>query len=145
MGKWIEESGIINCPTGLLGFPHTHRFMILESDVDQPIFRWLQSVDDSEVAFLVADPEIFIENYWETVSVSDLSDCDLQPFEMPIFLVIITVPAEDPYTMTANLLAPLVLSPRTKTIKQVVLSNSNYSSQHPIFERVRAALVGGIP
>ena len=142
MGKWIEEHGVLSCPNGLLGFPHAKRFVILEeSEGKEPIFRWLQSVDDPDVAFVVADPDLFVKNYLENISVGDLRECHLKGDESPIFLVIVTVPADDPFGMTANLLAPIVLSPITKTIRQVVLSNSAYASHHPVFEKVRAALV----
>jgi len=143
MGKWVEEHGVIDCPNGLLGFSHAKRFIILEeSEGKGPIFRWLQSVDDPDVAFVVADPNLFVENYLESIPMGDLNECGLKEYEVPVFLVIVTVPADDPFGMTANLLAPLVLSPLTKTIRQVVLSHSDYSSNHPVFERVRAALVG---
>lgn len=142
MEKWIEEKGIITFPKGVLGFTHTKRFMILESDTDEPLFRWLQSVDDPDVAFVVADPELFVQHYWETIAIEDLRECVIQPFEMPIFLVIVTVPANDPYSMTANLLAPLVFSASSKTARQVVLSYSTYSSRYPVFEMVKAAIAG---
>jgi flagellar assembly factor FliW len=143
MGKWIEERGVIDCPNGLLGFPHAKRFIILEeSEGHEPVFRWLQSVDDPDVAFVVADPDLFAENYWENIPIGDRHESDFKGYESPIFLVIVTVPAGDPFKMTANLLAPLVLSPITKTIRQVVLSHSDYVSCYPIFEKVRSALVG---
>ena len=142
MGKWIEERGVLDCPNGLLGFPHAKRFVILEeSKGAEPIFRWLQSVDDPDVAFVVADPDLFVKNYWENIPTGDLRECDLKENES-LFLVIVTVPADDPFKMTANLLAPLFLSPLTKTIRQVVLSHSDYVSHYPVFEKVRSVLVG---
>ncbi len=148
MDKWIEgvttpgEKGVITFPKGVLSFPHAKRFMILESNTEEPIFRWLQSLDDPSVAFVVADPELFVQDYWETIAIEDLRDCVLKPQEMPVFLVIVTVPADDPYEMSANLLAPLVLSPSTGVARQVVLSYSTYSSRYPVFEMVKTALVG---
>jgi flagellar assembly factor FliW len=89
---------------------------------------------------VVADPGLFVEDYWSTLAMEDLRDCNLNPFEIPIFLVIVTVPATNPYEISANLLAPLVISPSTRVGRQVVLSHSGYASHYPIFETVQAAL-----
>ncbi|MFQ5780137.1 MAG: flagellar assembly protein FliW [Nitrospiria bacterium] len=139
----------ITFPEGILGFPHIKRFVILEEESGSPLFRWLQALDDPEVAFVVADPAIFMPDYCEKIPVGerypvalfDRTDGEADaPEKQPILLVIITVPQEDPMKMSANLLGPLVINPQTRMAKQIVLSDEGYSSEHPVFNLVAAAM-----
>jgi len=51
----VGEDRVIRFPSGLLGFSHLHRYVLIDYK-DTPL-RWLQAVDDPGVAFLVADPK----------------------------------------------------------------------------------------
>jgi len=51
----VSDDRIIRFPAGLLGFPHLHRYVLIDYK-DTPL-RWLQAVDDPDVAFIVADPK----------------------------------------------------------------------------------------
>lgn len=50
-----SEDRIIRFPVGLLGFPDLNRYVLIDYK-DTPL-KWLQSVDDPEVAFIVTDPK----------------------------------------------------------------------------------------
>lgn len=51
----VSEDRVIRFPAGLLGFPHLHRYVLIDYK-DTPL-KWLQAVDDPGVAFIVADPK----------------------------------------------------------------------------------------
>ena len=51
----VSEDRVIHFPVGLLGFPHIHRYGLIDYK-DTPL-RWLQAVDDPDIAFIVADPK----------------------------------------------------------------------------------------
>jgi len=51
----VSRDRIINFPVGLLGFPHLNRYVLMDYK-DTPL-KWLQSVDDPQVAFIVTDPK----------------------------------------------------------------------------------------
>ena len=53
-----EEKGI-SISGGLLGFPESTRYLMLDHDQDSP-FKWLQSMDEGEVAFVVTDPLVLL-------------------------------------------------------------------------------------
>ncbi len=131
-----QERLFITVPEGIMGFPHTKRFVILEEAVEDPLFRWLQSIDDPEVGFLVIDPTRLVPDYREKIPLRDIAESDLLAPEMVIVLVIVTVRQGDPNTMTANLLGPLVLNPYTRMARQVVLSNTDYSACQPVVDAV---------
>lgn len=50
----VPEEKVITFIGGLLGFPALTRYVLLEHK-DTPV-RWLQAVDDPDVAFIVAEP-----------------------------------------------------------------------------------------
>jgi flagellar assembly factor FliW len=49
-----------------------------------------------------------------------------------IFAVILTIPSDDPSAMTANLRGPLLMNPRTRLCKQLVLTE-DYPTRYPVF------------
>ena len=51
----VGEDRVIRFPVGLLGFPQLNRYVLIDYK-DTPL-KWLQSVDDPEVAFIVTDPK----------------------------------------------------------------------------------------
>ncbi|MCL2102693.1 MAG: flagellar assembly protein FliW [Syntrophorhabdaceae bacterium] len=51
----VSEDRVINFPSGLPGFSQLNRYVLIDYR-DTPL-KWLQSVDDPQVAFIVADPK----------------------------------------------------------------------------------------
>ncbi len=54
----VDKKDFISFKEGLLGFEHLKRFFIVDPG-DQTLILWLQSVDDSSVAFPIIEPKIF--------------------------------------------------------------------------------------
>lgn len=124
----IDGSKIITLPDGLLGFPKHRRFALVQTASD-PVFFWLQSVDDPALAFVVCDPLAFVPDYSvpiraddvETLGLEDLSDCQ----------VLVIVNKVDG-ALTANLLGPLVVGAHSLIGKQLVLSDKRYGTRHKL-------------
>ncbi len=51
----VPEDRVIRFPVGLLGFPRLNRYILIDYK-DTPL-KWLQSVEDPDVAFIVTDPK----------------------------------------------------------------------------------------
>jgi flagellar assembly factor FliW len=51
----VGEDRIIRFPAGLLGFPDLNRYVLIDYK-DTPL-KWLQSVENPDVAFIVTDPK----------------------------------------------------------------------------------------
>jgi len=47
-------------------------------------------------------------------------------------VVILTIPSDDPSAVTANLRGPLLMNPRTRLCKQLVLTE-DYPTRYPVF------------
>jgi len=135
----IHDTEIIQFPEGLYGFETQKRFCLLPFDttIDCPL-KWLQSLDNPDLAFVVTDPFLYVPDYRVVLSPEEQRLFHASPADTLVTLVIVRVP-EDYTKMTANLVAPLVVNPQKMIGRQVVLSNPEYDTRHYLLpEEVRA-------
>ena len=118
-------------PSGLLGFPEQQRYVILDHDTEAP-FKWLQSVEEPALAFVILDPTMFQPGYHVDVPADALAEVRAGEKEDLALVAILTIPSDDPGRITANLRGPLVISHKTKLGKQLVLSE-DFPTRHPLF------------
>lgn len=127
----IKAESILTFPSGLLGFPESQRYVILDHDTAAP-FKWLQSLDEPALAFVIIDPDLILTNYRVEVSDEVMAEVQCQGGEDMSTAVILTIPSDDPGRITANLRGPLLMNPRTRLCKQLVLSDE-FPTRHPLF------------
>ncbi|MBI3392377.1 MAG: flagellar assembly protein FliW [Nitrospirae bacterium] len=127
----VSEEKVITIPDGVLGFPGRTRFLVLDHFRDAP-FKWLQSLDDPDLAFVIADPRSIKDDYRPAVRASEVSDLDVKDENDLAVVVVVTVPAENPLLMTANLQGPIVVNARNRLGKQLVLAASDYPDRYPL-------------
>lgn len=126
----IEESRILFFPQGILGFGDLKRYVILDHDREVP-FKWMQAVDDPDVAFVVTDPQWIIPGYRVVIQQEVLAELKPRRVEDLIVLVILTIPPEAPEKATANLQGPIIVNVENRLAKQVVLVRQ-YTTRYPI-------------
>lgn len=127
----INEEEIITFEFGLPGFPEMHKFVLLQLDSELP-FAILQSIEKSEIGFVVAYPFIFKKDYVFDISDEDKVDLQLEKEEDLIAYAIVTLKDCIPES-TLNLLAPVVINSMKRVGKQIVLQdNSTYPLKYPI-------------
>ena len=134
----VPEEKILTFSDGLYGFGDCHRFIVLEIGGGIPGLKWLQSVDDGALAFVIADPAVFWPNYRPEVPKADLAEMGLRSVEEGIVMAVCSVP-ETPRGMTANLQAPLVINPADRKGRQVVLSSPEYGLKNRVFPAATTA------
>ena len=122
----VDGERIINFESGLLGFPQYRRYALIQTSPD-PIFFWLQSVEDPGLAFVVCDPLAFVPDYQVPVRRDDLEALKLSELSDSQVLVIVNKSGEQ---LTANLLGPLVIGSTSLLGKQMVLSDKRYTTRH---------------
>ena len=137
----VRDEDLIELPSGLIGFPELKRYVLLDHDKDSP-FKWLQSLDDGAIAFVLINPLLFKTDYTVEVTEAEVADLALKAEEDAVISVIITIPT-NPQNMTANLKAPLVFNLKNRKGKQLVLSNSAYTTRHNIMEEVKKQAAAG--
>lgn len=127
----VDEAQIIIFPEGLPGFSGQRRFILL--DIEQgSALKFLQSVDDPDLAFLVAEPLTFFPDYRVSVRPEDLAAIALEEPDGGMVVAIVSVP-EDFKKATANLKAPVVINPERSLAQQVILEREDYGIQTPLF------------
>lgn len=131
----VSEAEMIELPAGLIGFPELKKYVLLNHDKESP-FKWLQSLDDGAIAFVLINPLLFMPDYTVEVSETEVQDLELKQEEDAVISVIITMPS-NPQNMTANLKAPLVFNLQNRRGKQLILNNSAYTTRHHIMDEMR--------
>lgn len=128
----ISAEEIVRFPEGLLGFRDYKRYVLMEPGEIAP-FKWLQSVDEGLLAFVVIEPLFLIDEYDIEISGECASELKLvSPSDANIY-AIVTI-AEAPKKATANLQAPIIMNSECRIAKQVILIDSSYNIRHPIME-----------
>ena len=67
----VSERQRIIFPEGIIGFENIHQYFLIDSR--EGPFYWLQAEEEPDLAFLLVNPRIFIENYKLMVDKEDLS------------------------------------------------------------------------
>jgi flagellar assembly factor FliW len=127
----IPDEALLTFPSGLLGFPEWTRYVMLDHDTDAP-FKWLHCAEEASLAFVVIDPAVFNPNYQVTISPEARFEVEGSETDELSLVVILTIPSDDPLSVTANLRGPLLMNPRTRLCKQLVLAE-DYPTRYPVF------------
>ena len=127
-----DEVKQLTFPAGLPGFPELQRFALQKwvEDPEMP-YSVLVSLDDPNIRFLVAPPEVFFPDYAFEMSDADAASLQMESSEDALVLVFITVP-EQPHNATANLLGPVVINTKTLVGAQIVLAESGMPVKQPL-------------
>lgn len=129
----VKEDDIILFPKGLVGFSQWRRFVLLEDPDEAPI-GVLQSLDETNVSFLVTDPSHISPGYAVRLPSEELERLGLSRIEDARVLCILAL-KDGPAVVTANLLGPIFINPEARVAGQVILEDSPYSAQHPVLVR----------
>lgn len=126
----VKNENIVHLPLGLLGFEHIKRYALLENPHEAP-FRWLQVIDNPDLAFLVLPALETLPDYEPDVPAEDVKFLGLKNPTDALVYNIVTLRAKS--GATVNLKGPIVINRFTLKGKQVVLANAaRYSIQHPL-------------
>lgn len=126
----LKDEEILKFPEGLYGFEGEMNFGMLPFDpkVECPL-KWLQSLKNPDLAFVVTDPFIYVPNYRAQLSAEEKASIGASGKDTLCTLVIVKIP-QDFTKMTANLVAPLIINTRNLIGKQFVLSSPEYDTAH---------------
>ena len=125
----VDEKQKVTIPSGLLGFEDYTEYVLLDSE--NPMFLWLQSVDEKEIAFVLINPFLFRNDYEANISNEDLAEIGITSSDNALVFVIVTIPQDDS-PMTANLQGPLIINKENKTGMQAILSDAKWKTTHDI-------------
>lgn len=126
---------VLDFPLGLPGFESSRKFVLRAQPSFAPV-ACLQSIDSPDLCFLVVPVGALLADYTLAASADDLRALGLSEDDQAgarpdvVCLAILTVPQDG--SLTANLLAPVVINMAANIAVQAVRADTVYSHRHPI-------------
>ena len=128
----VDEDLVFNFIEPILGYENLSKFVLIDYTPDSP-FKWLQAVEDPNVAFPVTFPGYFGLDYQFVIPEEDAKKLELSGIEDLLSVNIVCIPPGSPQAATINLLGPLVINAVNRKAMQLVLINTNFTVKHKLF------------
>ncbi len=123
----VGKDKIIDFPSGLIGFPETKRFILM--DYKDTSLKWLQAVDDPDIAFIVTPPFELFPDFAIKVENVTKKTLGIENEDDMVILAILRVEADN---VTANLQGPLVINSMNKNGMQIVIDDARFTCKTPL-------------
>ena len=123
----IDPDTLIAFPNGLPGFEDCKRFKLFHSG-NSPVVFWLQSIDDAEVVFSLADPDLLNISYELTLTDEEQSTLNVAAGdELNIAVILSKQEGSNNAALSsvlANLRSPIVINVSKRLALQKPLHNA---------------------
>ena len=130
----INEDKLFKFVMPIVGFDELSKFVLLEHNEDS-IFKWLQSVDNSLLAFPIVSCANLPLDYVIDLPDNVVEMLQIESVDDLLVMNVASIPSADPGSATINLLAPLVFNVKNRLAGQIILSGSGYEVNYPLFEK----------
>ena len=133
---FYDTEDILFFPRGIPAFEDKHEWIL--AGRDENAIKWLQSLDDENLALPVTSPDAIRSDYNARIPEDELNLLDTKDPSDLALLIVISIPESAPWNMTANLRAPILINIKTRKAVQVIALNEEYPVRHVVFsEEVR--------
>ncbi len=107
----IEIAGdkTITFPNAIPGFSGLKRFVLLDHDAEG-LFKWLQSVDEPDLAFLLSPPNYFKADYRLPDKAYPITSIAVKSQDEVVVMTMVCVPKDDNSYFTLNFKGPIVFN-----------------------------------
>jgi len=127
-----EESDVITFVRAILGFDDLCKYFIISRPESEP-FKWLQSIDDPSVCFVIIDPMLVVNDYTVDISPYDIKQLQGSGNKDDYMVyTIVTVPKGKPEQMSINLQGPIIINIKKLKAIQVVVNDTKYDVRYSI-------------
>jgi flagellar assembly factor FliW len=126
------DSQVIEFPSGLPAFEQEKAFVLFEQEQSKPIL-FLQSLGRPELVFPVLPAHHIVPDYQLVVGEEDrmaLGAGQELPAGQTLVLAVVTIGSDE--SVSANLMAPVVINLESRLGLQVIPAESEYSHQFPL-------------
>lgn len=134
----IDEGKIITLERGMIGFPDLQKFALIydeEKGLKASSVMWLQSMDDTQVAFPVMQPNQIKPDYNPMVSDEMLIPLgELNEDNTYVLVTLTAMPKKE--DTTVNLKAPIVINTESKRGCQLIVDD-DYPVKFKIYEALK--------
>ncbi|GKV56696.1 flagellar assembly factor FliW [Sporosarcina sp. NCCP-2222] len=126
----ITPDQIWSFPKGLPGFEEEREFVLLPIEGNQ-VFQVLQSTKTTEIAFIVANPYTWADDYTFDIDEPTMELLEINKEEDIFVLGVLSV--RQPFSAsTINLQAPLIFQIHNRKAKQMILNDNRFILRYPI-------------
>lgn len=128
----ISEQDIIYFKEGIFGFENFKKYIIIEFESGSDNLLCLQSIDDEELAFVLMNPFNLMSEYKPQLSDSDIEDLAIDENTEGVLYYVICVVKDSISESTVNMKCPIVINPKSKMAKQIILDSEEYNFKHEL-------------
>ncbi len=132
----VNDERVITFAKGLLGFPRYTEFVLIQPS-DDSYFFWLQSTQAPELAFVVTDPSLFVEDYKVPIKSEQMEEIGIEQAEDAQVFVIVNKRGN---LLTGNLQGPLVVQTCKHIGEQLVLSDRRFDTRVPLMDLSQSSM-----
>ena len=133
----INKNAIFNFVSPIIGFKDLKEYTIIDYKPDSP-FKWLQSMEDMELAFPVTLCSYFGIDYQFDIPDEEAEKLEIETADDVFVCNIVNIPSSNPQGATVNMLAPIIVNLANKKAMQTILKNSDFEVRHKLFEQSEA-------
>ena len=126
----VPASSVFHFANGLHGFETYTEFALLPA-AREGLF-WLQALANRDVVFLLIDPFVASPGFEVDLGVTERASLQLDNPMDVLVLAIVTLPAGDDATPTANFRGPIVLNARVRVASQVMSAVQGHEVRTPV-------------
>ena len=130
----VKEENIFNFVLPIIGFNDLTKYTIVDYKPDSP-FKWLQSMEDMELAFPITLCSFFGIDYQFDIPDEEAEKLGIETADDVLAFNIANIPSSNPQGATINMLAPIVVNISNKKAMQIVLKNTDFEVRYKLFER----------
>lgn len=132
----VNPETLITFPDGLPGFESAREFKLFHEE-GKPTVYWLQSVDDPDLSFSVAQPQLFSLAYEVSLSDAEAERIKLQDPADAVILLLLSKPVEsgedhgydaEQAGVHSNIRAPLIINGRERLGLQKVINTLEHTT-----------------
>ena len=127
----VDENLIFNFELPVLGYDD--KKYILIDVTENPIFKWVQSLETPEISFPVTTPALFGHDYVFELPTHAEELLEIKTAEDVLVFNIACIPGKKPQDATINLLAPLIFNTKNHKAGQVILADSGFKTREKLF------------
>jgi len=130
--KGSQIGKVITFPQGLIGFEGFKNYLLLKLKEYEP-FLWLLSLEVKRLKFPLLEPGSFYPRYQPEISKEDLKSLGAKDAkEVKVYCLVSLGNGKT----TVNLKGPLLINPKKRLAKQVILLGSSYPLRYPLMKRI---------
>ena len=128
-GIEVHEDKIICFVQGIPGFKRLRRFIMIDHDAEG-MFKWLQSVENPAVAFLLTSPNAYKPGYTVPLKKSEAEGLGVKDAQNLVIMVIVCVSKDNEISL--NLKGPVLFNSENMSAIQCIVDREDYPSHFVI-------------